>query len=66
VKKDLQRSEFTSLDDENRSSLQLRIGKPMTGAWTLEARGAVWRDLGSTMESSFRRASIYFGAVYAR
>ncbi len=66
VKKDLQRSEFTSLDDENRSSLQLRIGRPVTGAWTVEVRGAIWRDLGGTMESTFRRASIYFGAIYAR
>lgn len=66
VKKDLQRSEFTSLDDENRSSLQLRIGKPVSGAWTVETRGAIWRDLGGTMDSSFRRASIYVGAIYAR
>ena len=66
VKKDLQRSEFTSLDDENRSSLQLRLGRPVTGAWTVEARGAIWRDLGGSMDTSFRRASVYFGAIYAR
>ena len=66
VKKDLQRSEFTSLDDENRSSVQLRLGRPVTGAWTVEARAAIWRDLGGTMDSTFRRASVYFGAIYAR
>ncbi len=66
VKKDLQRSEFTSLDDENRSSAQLRLGKAITGAWTVEVRGAIWRDLGGTMDSTFRRASLYFGAIYAR
>ncbi|MBA3459944.1 MAG: hypothetical protein H0T46_08280 [Deltaproteobacteria bacterium] len=66
VKKDLQRSEFTSLDDENRSSLQLRLGKPVSGKWTVETRGAIWRELGGTMDTSFRRASIYVGAIYAR
>lgn len=66
VKKDLQRSEFTSLDDENRSSLQLRIGRPLTAAWSVETRGAIWRDLGGNMDSSFRRASLYLGAIYAR
>lgn len=66
VKKDLQRSEFTSLDDENRSSLQLRVGRPVTAAWSVETRAAIWRDLGGTMDSSFRRASLYVGAIYAR
>ncbi len=66
VKKDLQRSEFTSLEDENRSSLQLRLGKAMSASWSIETRGAIWRDLGGTMESSFRRASLYAGVIYAR
>lgn len=66
VKKDLQRSEFTSLDDENRSSLQLRVAKAVSATWSLEARGAIWRDLGGSMDSSFRRASLYAGVIYAR
>ena len=66
VKKDLQRSEFTSLDDENRSSLQLRLGKPVSASWTVETRGAIWRDLGGQMDTTFRRASIYAGVIYAR
>lgn len=66
VKKDLQRSEFTSLDDENRSSLQLRLGKPVSSSWTVETRGAIWRDLGDQMDSTFRRASIYAGIIYTR
>ncbi len=65
VKKDLQRSEFTSLDDENRSSLQIRIGKPASAAWSIEGRAAVWRDLGGTMDTSFRRALVYVGAIYS-
>src|SRR5690606_341346 len=48
---DLQRSEFTSLDDENRSSLQLRLGRPVSAAWSLEARAAIWRNLGSDVQN---------------
>jgi hypothetical protein len=69
IKTDTQRSEFTSLDDENRSSLQLRVGRPVSEAWSIEARGAIWRNLGgdvSEADVSFRRASIYVGAIYSR
>jgi hypothetical protein len=69
IKTDIQRSEFTSLDDENRSSLQLRIGRPVSDAWSIEARGAIWRNIGgdvSRADVSFRRASIYVGAIYSR
>lgn len=63
---DPQRTEITSLDDENRSSLQLRLARPVSVAWSVEARGALWRDLGDTMDLSYRRASLYAGLVYAR
>lgn len=66
IKTDNQQREFTSLDDENRSSLQLRLGKPVSSAWSLETRAAIWRNLGGDTETSFRRASIYAGAIYAR
>lgn len=66
VKRDLQNSEFTSLDDENRSSLQLRLGKAMSASWSIETRAAIWRDLGGNMESTFRRASVYAGVIYTR
>lgn len=66
VSTDLQRSEFTSLDDENRSTLQIRIGRALSDAWSIEARGALWRDLGGAMDTSFSRSLIYAGAVYAR
>ena len=66
VKKDLQHSDFTNLEDENRSSLQLRIGKPVSGSWSIEGRAAIWRDLGGAMSSSFKRESLYVGAIYAR
>lgn len=66
LKTDTQRSEFTSLDDENRSSVQIRIGREVSSAWSLEGRGAIWRNLGGQMDASFRRASLYVGAVYSR
>src|SRR5262249_17636191 len=43
VEKDLQHQEFTNLEDENRSSLQVRIARELSPAWSLEARGGVWR-----------------------
>ena len=69
IKTDTQRSEFTSLDDENRSSLQVRIGRPVSDAWSIEARGAIWRNIGGDVDAAdvtFRRASIYVGAIYSR
>lgn len=69
IKTDTQRSEFTSLDDENRSSLQVRIGRPLSDAWAIEARGAIWRNLGGDVDRAdiaFRRASLYVGLIYTR
>lgn len=66
VEKDIQHQEFTNLEDENRSSLQIRIARELSAAWSLEARGALWRDLGNTGTESFRRELIYAGVIYAR
>jgi hypothetical protein len=56
---------LTSLDDENRSSLQVRIARELSTAWSLEARAAVWRNLGNELAASFRRELIYAGAIYS-
>ncbi len=66
VQKDLQNQTFTTLDDENRSSLQLRLAREVSGAWSVETRAAIWRDLGSATDGSFRRALVYVGAMYSR
>ena len=66
IKTDNQNREFTSLDDENRSSLQVRVAKPVSEGWSIEGRAAIWRNLGGDTETSFRRASLYAGAVYSR
>ncbi|HWU91291.1 MAG TPA: hypothetical protein VN253_28690 [Kofleriaceae bacterium] len=57
---------FTSLDDENRSSLQARIARQVSKTWAVEGRGAIWRNLGGTLDTTFRRALLYVGAVYNR
>jgi hypothetical protein len=63
---DLATQSFTTLDDENRSSLQVRIARPLAAAWAIEGRGAIWRDLGSDLDTEYRRALLYVGAVYTR
>ena len=65
IEKDFQNQEFTSLEDESRSSLQVRLARELSAAWSLEARGAVWRDVGNTGGMSFRRELIYAGVVYS-
>jgi hypothetical protein len=66
VETDIQRQEFTNLEDENRSSLQVLIARKLSASWSLEARGAVWRDFGNTGTASFRRELVYGGAIYSR
>jgi len=56
---------FTSLDDENRSNLSVRFGRPMSGAWSIEARVAYWRNLGAS-QNDFERVLVYAGAIYSR
>lgn len=64
VKRDLQNSEFTSLEDENLSSLQLRLARPVTDTWSVEMRGAIWRALGDNM-ADFKRELVYVGVIYS-
>ncbi len=66
VAKDLQNQTFGTLDDENRSSVQLRIARQLTKAWALESRLAYWRNLGGGDNASFRRSLLYIGAVFNR
>jgi hypothetical protein len=65
IEKDVQHQEFTNLEDENRSSLQVHFARELSPTWSLEARGAIWRDFAST-DTSFRRELIYLGVIYAR
>jgi hypothetical protein len=65
VETDPNNQSFTSLDDENRSSLQLRLGRPVSDAWSIEARAAIWRNLGSS-DNTFERELVYAGVIYQR
>ncbi|MCX5747333.1 MAG: hypothetical protein NT062_33110, partial [Proteobacteria bacterium] len=65
VQTDPDQQSFTSLEDENRSSISLRLGRPITAAWSVEARLAYWRNLGGS-DNAFERGLAYVGAIYAR
>lgn len=57
---------LTTLDDENRSSLQARLARRVGEAWAIESRAAIWRNLGSQLDTSYRRFVFYVGTVYTR
>jgi hypothetical protein len=62
-----QMQEYTSIDDENRSSIQLRLARKLTGQWALEGRAAIWRNIsGNSMELDFKRELVYLGLVYGK
>lgn len=57
---------FTALDDENHSSLQVRIARKIGKAWAIESRGAIWRNLGSELDAEYRRFLLSVGVTYSR
>jgi len=63
---DLVTQSFTTLDDENRSSLRARIACHLSKAWEIESHGVIWRGIGSELDSDYRREQFYVGAIYAR
>jgi hypothetical protein len=63
---DIQLRDFANIENENSSSLQLRIARKLSASWSLEVRGAIWRNIGSTtMDLKYERELIYGGIVYA-
>jgi len=67
LQRDLQHAEFTNIEDENRSTIQLHIARKITADWGIEARAAIWKNIGvSSMELSFSRELLYGGLVYSR
>jgi hypothetical protein len=66
IERDLVTQTFTTLDDENRSSLQARLARHVSKAWAVESRAAIWRNLGGELDTSFRRFLFYVGTVYSR
>lgn len=65
LSRDITSQSFTAVDDDNRSSLQLRAEHPITGTLSLEARAAFWTDLPGQSDVSFRRLLVYGGVVWA-
>jgi hypothetical protein len=59
---DATNTETTTLADEARSMVQLRVGYQLAEHWTAEARGAAWTNLVS--DTSYRRQTIGFSLVY--
>jgi hypothetical protein len=67
LQRDLQHAEFTNIEDENRSTIQLHIARKLSDDWGIEGRAAVWKNIGvSSMELSFERTLLYAGLVYSR
>jgi len=67
VRRDLQQQEFTNVEDENRSALQLRLARVLAGNWAVEGRLAIWRNiLGNSVELDFKRELVYAGLVYGK
>jgi hypothetical protein len=67
VRRDLQQQEFTNIEDENRSSIQLRLARVIGGRWAVEGRAAIWRNIaGGSMELDFKRELVYLGLVYGK
>jgi hypothetical protein len=59
--------DFTNIEDENRSSLQVQLARKITPTWSVELRATAWRNLaGDTMHLAFARELVYLGLVYAR
>lgn len=58
--------EFASIEDENRSSLQLRLARKLSTSWSVEGRAAAWRNVAGSSSLAFHRELIYLGVVYAR
>ena len=64
VQRDFQHTEFTNLEDESRSSIQVRLARPLSSTVSVELRGAIWRGIGDSMSAAFSRELLYAGLVY--
>jgi len=63
--RDVQNQSFTALDDDNRSSLQVRAAHHLGSNISFEGRAAYWTDLTGPSGIQFRRLLVYAGLVWA-
>ena len=59
-------AQFRNLEDESRSSLQVRLSRHVNDEWSIEARAAVWRNIGDTQDNDFHRTLVSLGVVYSQ
>jgi hypothetical protein len=64
VQRDQQALTFVSIDEENRNSLSLHLSRPVARNWALEGRYAIYSNEFTNQELTFRRQTVYLGAVY--
>ena len=61
---DEQARTFLSIDEENRNSLSVHLSRAIGGGFSVEARYAIYSNEFTNQELSFRRQTVYAGAVY--
>ena len=61
---DQQALTFVSIDEENRNSLAMHLSRPLTRNWAIEGRYAIYSNEFTNHELTFRRQTVYLGAVY--
>lgn len=63
VPTDVAQENFTTLGDDNRSSVHLRLARPLTTHWSVETQLSVWATVAGDA-GTFRRALAYFGVAW--
>jgi hypothetical protein len=56
---------FLTVEDESRNAIILHLTRDFSDALTLEARGAFYTNAFTTDGVEYRRATLYFGAIYS-
>lgn len=64
IARDEQALTFVSIDEENRNSLSLHLSRALSRSWALEGRYAIYSNEFTNQELTFRRQTVYLGAVY--
>ncbi len=64
VLRDEQALTFVSIDEENRNALSVHLSRALTRNWALEGRYAIYSNEFTNQELTFRRQTVYLGAVY--
>jgi hypothetical protein len=62
--RDVSNQTFTSIEEENRSALSLRLSRRLRGNWAWEARWAFYADSLSQDDLEFRRQLFYGGVTW--